>query len=633
MKNIFCLALLLCGAHIFAQNEYSIASIPKDLTEYANSVLLDELVEIDLSNFNKLNEKTHRVIAVLNKLGDGDPRLYATYDLNSKVKNIEVKVYNAFGKELAHFKKKDFMDVSRTGISIYSDDRILRLNYTPTTYPYIVVFDKETETGDTAFLSPWKPLSGYAESVKKSVMKIKYNPLNKPNYNPQNLKDYNITIFDNPEEIIFSAIDLSAIRYEEHSPSRSKIFPTVYLALDNFKLKGTAGTGKNWNQFGAWVDKSLLSDISDLPEGTIARVKSLVAGETTNEGKARKIYQFVQDKVRYISIQIGIGGWKPMLASDVDKLSYGDCKALSMYTKSLLDAANVPSYYTLVNAGGDITEIEEDFTFPWFNHAILAIPNGEEYTWLECTSQEKPYGYIGDFTGDRDVLIMTPEGGKIVRTTVYNTEENTQVNNAKVKIDAEGNVTATLNAVSKGLQYDKKYILPKQKQEDLDEYYKDKWGYINGFSIADVKFNNDREAIVFTEDLALNIPNYANPVGDDYLFCANIFNQNQHIPPRIENRKQNLYIGTGYVDTDSVEVELPENFEVDGLPEETILETKFGKYEMSFSITAANKILYNRKITINKGDYPPSEYENYRDFLRSIARLDKTKILLKLNVQ
>jgi heterodisulfide reductase subunit A-like polyferredoxin len=30
-------------------------------------------------------------------------------------------------------------------------------------------------------------------------------------------------------------------------------------------------------------------------------------------------------KSRYVSIQVGIG-WKPMDASDVDRLGYGDCK-------------------------------------------------------------------------------------------------------------------------------------------------------------------------------------------------------------------------------------------------------------------------------------------------------------------
>ncbi len=55
----------------------------------------------------------------------------------------------------------------------------------------------------------------------------------------------------------------------------------------------------------------------------------------------------MQDKTRYISVQIGIGGWKPMLADDVNKLGYGDCKGLTNYTKALLEAVDVPSYYTL----------------------------------------------------------------------------------------------------------------------------------------------------------------------------------------------------------------------------------------------------------------------------------------------
>ena len=227
MNKIFCLAILFCSAHIFSQTNYSIASISKELTEYSNSVLIEELVEIDVTNYNKLEQKNHRVVAVLNKLGDGDTRLYEFYDENSRVKDIEVRVYNASGKQIEHFKKKDFMDVSRTGISIYSDDRMLGVNYTPTTYPYIVVFDSETETGDTAFLSSWVPLNGYAESTQKSVMKIKYNPANKPKYKPQNLEGFDISISETPEELIFSATNLAAIRYEEHSVSMSKIFPVV----------------------------------------------------------------------------------------------------------------------------------------------------------------------------------------------------------------------------------------------------------------------------------------------------------------------------------------------------------------------------------------------------------------------
>ncbi|MCB0465215.1 MAG: DUF3857 domain-containing protein, partial [Aequorivita sp.] len=529
------MAFLLCSSYIYSQKDYSIASINKELTEFSNSVLIDELVEIDLTDINKMKTKTHRVLAVLNKMGNGDSHLYEFYDDNSRVKDIDVRIYDAFGKELEHFRKKDFVDVSRTGISIYSDDRMLGINYTPTTYPYIVVYDSETESGDSAFISPWNPLGGYAESTQKSVLKIKFDPTNKPKYKPQNLERFDITISETQDEITFSGTNLKAIRGEEYSPSSYTFFPFIRIALDNFKLKGTSGSGKNWEVFGNWVNKSLLSDVNELPEGTLARVKSLVANETTNEGKARKIYQYVQDKVRYVSISIGIGGWKPMPASDVDKLSYGDCKALTNYTKTLLDAVGVPSYYTLVNAGDTKIDIQEDFTFPWFNHAILGIPDGDDITWLECTSQDAPYGYMGDFTDDRDVLIMTPDGGKIAHTKIYETEESTQVNTSKVKVDAKGNVAANFESVSKGIQYDNKYVLPKKKQNDVDEYYKNRWSYINGFSLNNFEFNNDRDNIIFTENITLTIPHYANPVGNDYLFCANIFNQSQHIPPHIED--------------------------------------------------------------------------------------------------
>ncbi len=629
MKSIFCLAFLLCTTPFFAQKEYSILSIPKELATNANSVVLEELIEIDVTNIAKMKIKKRKVVAVLNKQGDNDVELYEFYSNNSRVKNVETRIYDAFGKETRHFKKRDFTDVSRTGNNMYVDSRVVYLNYTPTGYPYIAVFESETESGDTAFIDSWLPLNGYAESTQNSVFKLKYDPTNKPRYKASNLEGYDISINETPDEIIFSASNLKPIRYEEHSPARTKIFPKIIVALNNFKLKGASGSAENWKQFGNWMENDLLADVREIPEGTLTKVRSLVANETTNEEKARKVYQYVQDKVRYISVQIGIGGWKPMPATEVDKLSYGDCKALTNYTKTLLDAVGVPSYYTILYGDTQKTDIMEDFVSMQGNHVILGVPDGEKITWLECTSQNTPYGYIGSFTDDRQVLIITPEGGKITHTKIYGTAENTQENIARVKVGSNGNVTANFRSVSKGIQYEDKYLLPKKKVEDVDRYYKNRWSYINGFSISDLKFLNDKQTIAFAETMILNIPNYANAVGSDYLFCPNIFNQSSYIPPRIESRKQKLYIGHGFMDIDTVEVEIPENFMFEVLPETTLLETQFGKYEIDFTKTDKNKLLYTRKIQIEKGEYAPSEYENYRDFLRSIARLDKTKILLK----
>ena len=105
----------------------------------------------------------------------------------------------------------------------------------------------------------------------------------------------------------------------------------------------------------------MLKDIEDLPKETIAKIASLVAGVKDTKEKARIIYEFMQNKTRYISVQVGIGGWKPTPAKEVDKLGYGDCKALTNYTKALLKSQGIDSYYTIVDSGSSGLDIDEEF--------------------------------------------------------------------------------------------------------------------------------------------------------------------------------------------------------------------------------------------------------------------------------
>ncbi len=629
MSKWFLYALLFFCAHSFAQEQYSILSIPSDLKEGVNSVIINELIERDVTNPQKMTVQQTRVVAVLNEKGNNAVDAYEMYDAGTTIKNVEAYVYNALGKEIEHFKQRDFKDQAIADGNMYTDNRILLLDYTPTTYPYIVVYKSESTSGDTAFLAPWLPINNYYQSTKKSVSILKFDPQNKPRFMSFNIEGYDIKIVESSNTITCTATNLEAIKYENYSAAFKFIAPNIRFALDNFYLKGSQGRGKDWQQFGSWMDKALLQNVSDLPEGTVNKVKNMVANETTNEGKARKIYQYVQDKVRYISVQIGIGGWKPMLASDVDKLSYGDCKALTNYTKALLDIAGIPSYYTIISAGEDEKDITSDFTAMQGNHAILGVPEGDDIIWLECTSQDAPFGYMGTFTSDRDVLIVTKEGGKIVHTKKYPSVENTQTTSATVSILPNGDAAATLQTMSKGLEYGDIYEIGKQKNDIIERYYKNKWGYINGIDIKKIDFDNNREDIYFTENLDLNLPSYANKVNDGLILCPNVFSLTQDIPPRITSRKQDMYIPKGFVHTDTITINIPQNFKIDKLPENAVLESKFGTYNVTFSKIEENKIEYTRKLQIDKGTFPPDDYEKYRDFKRQVARIDKTKILIQ----
>ncbi len=629
MYKYFSIIFLLTSFLGYSQADYSIVSVPVDLVKNSNSVLIDELVEIDVSDSKSLVYTSHRAVTVYNEKGDKNAFASVGYDNDRKVKEAEVWVYDILGNEIQHYKKRDFKDVSSTGGSLYEDDRLLYLDYTPVSYPYTLVFDYKVVSASNAFIKPWFVVNSYATGTKKSVYKLTFDPLNKPRYKAENLEGHNIVLTEKPNEITIEAMNFEAFRYENHSPKFKSIVPNVRFSLSRFYLNGSFARVENWKDFGIWMQNSLLSDVNELPQGTVNMVKNLVKDETTDLGKARKIYEYLQNKVRYISVQVGIGGLKPMLASEVDKLSYGDCKALTNYTKALLDVVGVPSYYTILysdNNGGDITK---NFTSIEGDHVILGIPSGDDIVWLECTSQDLPFGFGGDFSDDRDVLILTPEGGKIVHTRKYSFEENYQENRGSIELQENGGIVADLQVNSKALQYDNKYMLEKETRADLIEYYKERWSYINGLDVESMQFTDNKKDIVFTENLHLVASNYSSKIGEDLLFCINVFNQNQYIPPRISDRKQDLFISSGYKDVDHFEIVLPEGFSFESLPEAKLIENIFGSYSISFSEIADNKIIYHREIILKKGTFPPEQYVKYRAFRKKVAKLDKTKILLK----
>jgi len=108
----------------------------------------------------------------------------------------------------------------------------------------------------------------------------------------------------------------------------------------------------------------------------------------------------MQAKTHYISVQLGIGGIQPFLASDVDKQNYGDCKALVNYTQALLKAVDIDSYYCIVQSGRAYkVDLLKDFPSMQGNHIILCLPFKNDTTWADCTQPNHPFWLFGRFYG------------------------------------------------------------------------------------------------------------------------------------------------------------------------------------------------------------------------------------------
>ena len=637
MKKNFIQALILmlfvCAQTAFTQEiQYSSLLIPKELKENANAVIRNSDVIIFIDAIDKMRVKEKRVVTVLNRLGNREVQTYLHYDNHSKVSKISAIIYDALGNKIKKFSKSKFEDVSAVdGGTLYSDSRVLYLAYTPVNYPYTVVLESEYQTSSTGFIRGWFPVEGYYVSVQKSSYKL----INKANIkfrkNELNFKGFDIENTSIESELNYSILNQKAKKYEYNSINARTFLPQLKVSLDRFSLKGIHGYGANWHDFGKWMHDYLIQGRDQLDANTISEVKKLVIGIDDPIEKAKKVYQYMQNKTRYISVQVGVGGWEPIPAREVDNVGYGDCKGLTNYTKALLDLVGVESYYTILYAK-DRRDIDKEFTSFSGNHAILNIPHNGKDIWLECTSQITPFGFLGDFTDDRDVLVVTPKGGIIKRTTAYKNEQNLQNSKAIVTIDSLGSVKANLEINSYGIQYDQKYQLETLNSKEQKKYYKASyWENINNLKINTIKLSNNKDSIVFNEKLNINISGYASLTSNEMLVSVNLFNKNNNVPKRYRNRLMPLKIERGFKDEDMSIIEIPNGYHIAALFDERNITNKFGHYKISIKKVDENHLKYTRTLLIKEGLYPKEDYKSYRAFRRKVAKSDNLRIALIKN--
>lgn len=631
LKALLPLCFFLCSKLLFAQEEYLINSstIPVELLDNANAVVRLHEQSVTLESSKEMVVRCRRVITVYNSRGNRHINGFVHYDENVRIKSLEAQIFDAFGSDLKRIKKKDFKDVSAVeGGTLYSDSRIKYLNYTPITYPYTVDFTYEVETENTAFIPWFYPIDDFNLSIEKSIYHVNNPSGLELRYKEFNVDDFNISSNHNEVGHNYILENVKAIEVEDHSPILAKIVPKVLFASKTFYLEGVYGEVKDWKDFGIWMYDNLLSHRQNLPEETVLEIKKLTSVTEDISEKAKIVYKYVQDKTRYISVQVGIGGWKPFEASEVDRVSYGDCKGLTNYTMALLKAVGIESYYTVVSAGNSQNGIVDDFASIQGNHVILNLPIKEKTIWLECTNQKLPFGFIGDFTDDRDVLIIKPDGAVVSRTKKYTTEENLQVSKSICDISEDGNLDMQINMVSKGIQYDSKYGLDYANERDVDLAYKKRWSYLNNLEINNYVIKNDKNAVKFEEELKLLASNYGKIIGDRMLLAVNPSNRNTYVPNRYRHRKMPIVVHRGFLDRDEIEFHLPDGYNLEGLPEEYTLETKFGNYSAKLTKLDNRTVLYNRVFEVRDGRYSNKDYKAFRQFHKKVAQHDNLKISL-----
>ena len=620
---------LICLTALAAELKYNILEIPDSLKKNANCVVRVYETTFRVDDNYKAEMTVLYAVTLLNSKALDEAEIRVSYDNNSSVNYLKFRIYNALGEDITRsFKTLEVTDESATSDGqLYSDDRCKVVNPVFAQYPVTIEYSYEVKSQVISYFPTWMPIT----AINMSLLNASFTMITPKTKSPRikvvnKIPDAVITSDALNNIYSWEVNSIAAIEDEPYSPPYYEQLPCLLLAPDRIKYDTYYTSFNSWDDLGKFRSY-LISGRDQLPPETEKKVEELVKECPDNRSKIKKVYKYMQDRTRYVGVQIEIGGWQPISADYVDKKGYGDCKGLVNYTKALLKSVGIQSYYTVVKAGNNSASLIADFPCEQFNHIILCVPDNKDTIWLECTSQRQAFGYLGSFTDNREALVVNDNGGALVKTITYSADKNTSTRNSSIVINDEGDANVKIFTENKATQSEEFEAVLFDSPEDQRKHYLKYVGY-SDCVINSLKYNLTGDFIpVGTEEAELFVPSYASKSGNRFFIPVIMPDRKLNIPQNSTPRVNPLVLRSAYTDCDSVVITIPAGFDPEFIPGKQLIDSKFGKYTLS--VEMIDKKLYCFRSFIRySGRYEATEYADFVAFLKKTAKADQTKVVL-----
>jgi len=626
MRSILFTIALFAFTKAGAQGIYDTSKIPANLTNNASVVIRNEeqIYEVKDPGNAVLSYKT--AVTILNKSGQDASAMREYYNNFSSISSLKASLYDEKGNKIKDYKSSDFKDKSVVSDgTLYQDNRIKHLDFTYPSFPYTIEFSYTVDYKGILNYPTWYPASTWGYAVEKSNYTFKIPETMTFKYLKSNhIKTDSVKVKDKIH-YKWSCENIPALEYEVMSTGLRNIMPWVNIAPNEFEFDNSKANIENWKNLGAWL-YTLSNGGQVLPEATKAKVQSLIKDVNTSKEKVKVLYNYLQSNTRYVGVQLGIGGYKPITAEKVSSVNYGDCKGLSNYMKALLQEAGIKS--NLVVIGNGLPSLNKNYaSMNQANHMILCVPFEKDTTWLECTSQYVPAGYIGNNNSNRTVLLITEEGGKLVQTPVYTPISNYQKRAANVIVDEQGAADINIETQYGNAQYENNlgmlFIEPTEKRKKVMNELS-----IPNMQITDLSYTQpDKDAAVLNEKISLKCTQLLTKGADKLFLTLNLLNRQDYTVTAMEARKTPFGIEFSYNDEDQITYTIPKGYKIEFMPKDIVLDSEFGKYTAKV-VSKGNTLIYTRTKTMINKQYPPEKYNDFVAFYKKIYQADKQKGIL-----
>ena len=442
--------------------------------------------------------------------------------------------------------------------------------------------------------------------------------------------------------------DVKGIRKEEEMPPIEGVAGQMIVSF--FPPGGASRNGfTGWLEMGNWYS-NLTNGRRDASPEITQQVAALTASARTPLDKMKALAQFVQNDIRYVAIELGIGGWQPHAASEVFVHRYGDCKDKATLLSSMLSQVGIESFYVVINSERGYVTPEVPANVGGFNHVVLAIklpanvsdlslvatiqhPRLGTLLYFDPTNELTPFGEIGGYLQANYGLLVTSEGGELVELPRQPSAMNSIHRSGKLTLDPLGTLKGEISETRVG-----------------DRAWAERWRLRTVTKSADqIKPIEDLLAgslslFNITQASVTNLNRTDQPFGFHYAFEARGYAKNAGglllVRPRVLGVKTSGLLETKEPrtfpiefegpsrDTDTFEIVIPAGYVVDDIPPSVDADYSFASYHAKTEVNG-NLIHYSRTLEVKELSVPVARADDLKKFYRIIASDERNTVVLK----
>jgi transglutaminase-like putative cysteine protease len=563
---------------------------------------------------------------------------------DTKLTYLKGWTITADGHEL-EVKEKDAYEASATDEELYSDLKLKILRFPEANPGNVVAYEYVQKRRPYLLDEAWD----FQDTVP--VRKSRFALQIPPGWEFSTLfanQDEVKHVDQGPNQYAWEESDVPPVEVEPVMPPWTTVAREMYIKFFPRDPAMRSKTTGSWKDIGAWYNTLTVTSRDSSP-AIKQKVTELTAGKTDTLDKMKALAEYTQQKIRYVAVEIGIGGHQPHPAQQIFQHQYGDCKDKVTLLGSMLHEIGVESYYVLIDTERGWTQPQ--FPNLQFDHAIMAIkvpadvpaaslyatvddPKLGHLLFFDPTNEYVPFGYLPWYLQQTYALVAAPDGGQLIRTPLLPPPTNRLLRTAKLNLSAAGNLSGEVRELRWGgpagnIREEYLNVPPAQRAKLLENFV---GSYLTSFSLMNASLDNLEH---YDENLTMNYKfladGYAKTAGDLMIIRPRVLGSKDQDVESLLNGKPRKYpieFDETSRQDDVFDIALPAGYVADDLPKPVKAECDYASYESSTEVSGG-VLHYKRTYVVKDVLVPQGKFDEVRGFFRAVVNDERASAVLK----